>query len=130
MTSDMHHNIGFEGRKFLHEYEWNTYRRRKPVRYINKERSNTCQICGKPPLEGNPLQNAHLIGFGFGIIKLGLTPDFLDSHKNIVTAHRKVCNNSAELSLLDTLKMLKSEGAQKLPSYLSEEIQKLWCTIQ
>lgn len=84
-------NIGFDGRMFLDEAEWLTYCRRKPVRYIRRPRA-ACQVCGRPGSLRNPLQSAHIIGFDVGVIDLGLTPEFLDSEKNIVTAHRRACN--------------------------------------
>jgi hypothetical protein len=89
---------GFEGRIFLLDYEWETYQKRMPVRYIKKRHANLCQICGKPPTQDNPLQNAHKIPFIKGVNKYRLTPDFLDRDENIVCAHRKKCNSLAEMT--------------------------------
>ena len=69
---------------FLDEAEWLTYCKRKPVRYIRTFKAAVCQVCGQPGSPENPLQKAHIIGFDVGVIDLGMTPDFLDSEKNIV----------------------------------------------
>ena len=111
-------NIGFDGRRFLLESEWLTYCRRKPVRYIRKLKTHMCQICGLPASLENPLQNAHIIGFDIGVIDLALTPEFLDSDMNIVTAHRKICNKKSELSLSNAIIHLKSFGVNSLPKFL------------
>ena len=44
------------------------------------------------------MQNAHRIGFDIGIIDLALTPDFLDSAANIVSAHKVKCNKERKTS--------------------------------
>jgi hypothetical protein len=62
----------------------------------------------------------------WGVIYLGLTPDFVDSHKNIVSAHKRKCNAASELNLSDAIKLLKEFGVQALPEYLPKEIQSLW----
>lgn len=69
-------NKGFNGRIFLTKEEWETYCRRKPVRYIKKTKNKICEICGKNEEKYNQFQNAHVIGFDFGLIDIGLTPDF------------------------------------------------------
>src|SRR5438874_72854 len=107
-------NIGFEGRTFLTKEEWETYRRRKPVRYIRKKHSETCYVCGQAAVENNPFQHAHRIGFEIGVIYLGLTPDYVDSHLNIVTAHKQICNRKAELDLLAAMKSLRDAGVTAL----------------
>ena len=48
-------NTGFDGRTFLTEGEWNTYCRRKPVRYILKPKESDCEVCGQPPFGDNGL---------------------------------------------------------------------------
>lgn len=111
---------GFGNRMFLDEAEWRTYLRRMPVRYIKKKHSPVCDVCGLPPFADNPLQHSHRIGFNVGIRKLGLTPDFLDSDQNIVSAHRKVCNASAEMSHAKALQWL--EGVGELPTYVVTSI--------
>lgn len=111
-------NIGFDGRIFLTQAEWNTYKRRKPVRYISKQKPLLCEVCNKPATSDNPLENSHCIGFGLGIIYLGLTPEYVDGHENIVSAHRKECNSKAELSLFESCKLLKSQSINSLPGYL------------
>ena len=90
--------MGFEGRVFLHDYEYETYMRAMPVRYIKHKLGTCCAVCGLPAATGNPLQAAHLIPFSKGIKEYRLTPDFLDRIENIVPAHRSTCNKTAELS--------------------------------
>lgn len=119
-------NIGFDNRIFLTEAEWNTYKRRKPVRYIRKKKSELCEICEKPSEKDNPIQNSHIIGFNLGIIYLALTPEYVDNYENILSAHRKQCNSTAELSLLNSCKELKNRGVKQLPSYLPEFIHNIW----
>lgn len=91
--------IWFDRRTFLDEAEWLTYCKRKPVRYIRTVKAAFCQVCGLPGSPENPLQNAHLIGFDVGVIDLGMTPKFLDSDRDIVSAHRRTCNKQPELDL-------------------------------
>lgn len=112
---------GFDGRVFLHEFEWQTYSRRMPVRYIRGKKSDVCAICGNPPSADNPLEHSHLIPFRYGVLNLGLTPDFLDSPENIVSAHKRVCNKRAELSPEMCLGKLKELGHTSLPEYLQKE---------
>lgn len=123
-------NLGFGGREFLTESEWNTFRRRKPVRYIRKELDDICSVCGLPPDADNPFQNAHRIGFEAGIIFLGLTPEYVDSHENIVTSHRIKCNNASELDLTEVMRLLKERGIKSLPTYLPQEIHQLWESVE
>ena len=66
-------NTGFDRRIFLTAAEWDTFCRRKPVRYIRKSKERVCQVCGLPATPGNPLQNAHIISFDVGVIDLALT---------------------------------------------------------
>lgn len=89
---------GFDGRVFLTDDEWATYMRRLPVRYIRGKHSDVCHHCGLPATDSNPMQHCHLIPFVIGIRQYRLTPDFLDSGDNIVSAHRKGCNKAVELS--------------------------------
>ena len=98
--------MGFDGRVFLLDSEYETYMRRMPVRYIRHKISNVCAICGKEATKDNPLEKAHLIPFNAGIKKYRLTPDFLDRKENIVAAHRKTCNKLAELSHEEILKLI------------------------
>jgi hypothetical protein len=111
---------------FLDEAEWLTYRRRKPVRYIRLPKADVCQVrgCGLPGSSENPLQNAHVIGFDQGVIDLGLTPEFLDSDKNIVTAHRRCCNKQSELDLEGSMRRLLGLGVEELPKYLPVDVQR------
>ena len=90
--------MSFDGRVFLTTAEWETYLRRMPVRYIKRHHSATCHLCGLPSEEGNPLQHSHLIPFNSGVKKYKLTPDFLDSEHNIVSAHRSGCNKGVEMA--------------------------------
>jgi hypothetical protein len=71
------------------------------------------------------LQSAHRIGFDIGVIDLGLTPEFLDSEQNIVTACRRGCNKQSELDLLGSMKQLRDLGLE-LPKYLPIRIQDIW----
>ena len=121
-------NVGFDGRMFLDEAEWLTYCRRKPVRYIRRPRAPVCQAerCGLPGSPDNPLQSAHIIGFDIGVIDLGLTPEFLDSDTNIVTAHRRTCNKTLELDLQGPMARLRDLGIKELPKYLPAIIQEFW----
>jgi hypothetical protein len=111
---------------FLDEAEWLTYCRRKPVRYIRRPRATACQLCGLSRSPDNPLQSAHLIGFDVGVIDLGLTPEFLDSDKNIVTAHRRTCNNAVKLDLQGSMVRLRELGVVELPQHLPASIQEAW----
>lgn len=103
---------GFNGRVFLHDYEHETYLRRMPVRYVRHPKAAICAVCGLPDLPANPLENSHLVPFGEGVRTYKLTPDWLDSPQNIVTAHKRSCNKAAELS--------KSEIEQLTSSLLSQ----------
>lgn len=119
-------NAGFDGRIFLDEAEWQTYCRRKPVRYIRRAKSDTCEVCPEPPSADNPLQSAHIIGFDIGVIELGLTPEFLDSQANIVTAHRRTCNKRSELGLNASMERLRDLGVRELPKFLPAATHKAW----
>ncbi len=119
-------NIGFENRIFLSKEEWETYLRRKPVRYIRKKKPDLCEICNKPPTKDDPLENSHIIGFRIGIIYFGLTPDYVDNNDNIVSAHKRICNKSAELDLFSVCKELKNRGIISIPEYLPSFIKDMW----
>ena len=108
---------------FLDEAEWRTYCRRKPVRYIRRPKATKCAWCSLPGCPENPLQCAHVIGFDMGVMDLGLTPEFLDSKDNIVTAHRRTCNKQSELSLQGSIDRLRKLGVIELPKYLPDLIQ-------
>ena len=88
-----------------------------------------CQACGQPGSIENPLQSAHVIGFDLGVIDLGLTPEFLDSDKNIVTAHRQTCNRRSELSLCDSMLRLRELSVNQLPPYLPPAVQEAWAHL-
>lgn len=119
-------NVGFDARMFLDEAEWLTYCRRKPVRYIRRPRARACQVCGLPGSPENPLRSAHIIGFDAGVIDLGLTPEYLDSQSNIVTAHRRDCNKQSELDLTDSMARLRALGVDELPKYLPTATIEAW----
>jgi hypothetical protein len=119
-------NKGFNGRTFLTEAEWQTYCRRKPVRYIRKRKDVICSVCGKAATADNPFQNAHVISFDIGVIDLALTPDFLDSDANIVTANRIACNKATELDLGASMARLRSLAVQELPAFLPDHIHQTW----
>jgi len=61
-----------------------------------------------------------------GVIDLALTPEFLDSNANIVTAHRRTCNKGSELSLIESMKRLRALGVTDLPRFLPTWIQTAW----
>ena len=124
--SRIQRNSGFEDRMFLTEAEWRTYCRRKPVRYIRRPKATQCEVCPEPASVENPLQSAHIIGFDVGVIELGLTPEFLDSRDNIVTAHRRTCNKQAEMNLHDSMLRLRKLGVKELPNYLPAVIHEAW----
>jgi len=119
-------NIGFNDRIFLTKQEWQTYLRRMPVRYIRKKKTSICQICGKPSNKDNPFESSHIIGFKMGIVSFGLTPDFLDRDENIVSAHKRLCNSKAEITIQNVCKRLKSLDIDKLPDFLPNEILTAW----
>ena len=119
-------NIGFDERIFLTKQEWETYIRRMPVRYIRKRKKELCEICGKPPSKDNPFDSSHIIAFRIGVANFGLTPDFVDSDENIVTAHKKLCNSEAEITIQDVCKRLRSLGIEKLPDFLPNETLEAW----
>lgn len=98
---------GFDGRVFLTEAEHETYLRRMPVRFVKHKKDAICCVCGLPGTAKNPLENAHRIPFGVGVRKFKLTPDYLDTKENIVTAHKAVCNRSSELSETEVLAMVE-----------------------
>ena len=124
------YNLGFGSNIFLTEAEWETYRRRPPVRYTNKSREGNCEVCGLPGEEENKLTNAHVIGFYVGVLDLGLTPEFLDRHDNLVTAHRRTCNGKAETTLEGAMHRLIENGVTELPDYLPPDIQFLWQEVK
>lgn len=96
--------LGFDERTFLNEHEYVTYCRRLPVRYAAKNlgrKPEKCEVCGGAPTPDNPLQAAHRIPFGKGILQFRLTPDWLDSRENLVWAHKRLCNRRAEMSIDD-----------------------------
>ena len=122
-------NIGFEDRVFLARAEWQTYLKRMPVRYIKKKKTEVCEICKKPPTKENPLENSHRIPFRKGIVEFALTPDFLDKDKNIISAHKRECNKSAELNNYEICKMLKMMNINQLPDFLPKDTLKIWGTL-
>ena len=89
----------YDGPHFLTEEQQKTYTDvRMPVRRIESALDGVCSICGMPGTPENPLQHAHRIGFHHGIKEFGLHPDFIDHDNHIVTAHRNICNQKAELT--------------------------------
>lgn len=105
-------NFGFDGRVFLSEAEHQTYLRRRPVRYVRTviPVADSCSVCGEGGLVENPLQVAHIVPFGLGVVHFKLTPEWLDSPANLRWAHRRVCNKAAELSLDQTRAHLIERG--------------------
>ena len=117
-------NSGFDGRVYLYEYEWLTYQRRMPVRYIRKPHEGVCSICGQGPEVGNPLEHSHKIPFRVGIMQLALTPDFLDAKHNIVSAHKRGCNRAAEMDLSTCLAYLESSGFGQPPPFITSTCER------
>jgi hypothetical protein len=114
-------NLGFGNSVFLTESEWKTFLKRKPVRFIKKKHTDFCAVCGLSATIQNPFQHSHIIPFDMGIVDLALTPDFLDNHQNIVSAHRSICNKQVELSIKEAVDRLKSMGLI-LPNFLPTRI--------
>lgn len=105
-------NLGFDGRVFLTDAEHQTYLRRRPVRYVRKKiaASDACSVCGEGGSVENPLQVAHIVPFGLGVVHFKLTPEWLDSAGNLRWAHRRVCNKAAELTLEEAHALLIERG--------------------
>jgi hypothetical protein len=115
--------LGFDGRIFLTEQEHETYCRRLPVRYAAKNlhtKLSVCEICKNLATPENPLQAAHRIPFGRGIIQFWLTPDWLDRPHNLVWAHKRICNKMAEIPDGRILEYLKEQFGIILPKHVSD----------
>jgi ferredoxin len=98
--------LGFDGRVFLEDSEHATFSRRAPVRYAYRGmHPDRCEVCGSTEA---PRQWAHKIPFGRGVLVYKLTPDYLDSPGNLVSACRAVCNSGVEFSHLQILRVLDS----------------------
>lgn len=121
---------GFDGRIFLTETEWKTYRRRQAVRFTDQSlKAAKCGVCGRPTTKKNPLQLAHRIGFYHGVHFLGLTPDYLDGPANLGTAHRKNCNKKMELGFVDSLRSLMAMKVRALPPFLPGAVLEEWSNL-
>ena len=109
-------NLGFDGRTFLTDAEHQTYLRRKPVRYVRKviAPAEACSVCGEAESVENPLQVAHIVPFGLGIVHFKLTPEWLDSANNLRWAHRSVCNKASELTVDEVQALLVSSAVNSL----------------
>lgn len=108
---------GFEGRAWLTEAEWATYRRKVAVRYNRSKRATVvsrpgdlCFTCGEAAVEGHKMQLAHRIPCRVGVIDWGLTPDWLDHVDNLCLAHSGACNHAAELTTSEIAKFLRASG--------------------
>jgi hypothetical protein len=111
---------GFDGRIFLTKEEWQTYRRRKPVRYVRdrvKSVPRACEVCGNTGNEKNPIQAAHRVPFTLGVIIFGFTPDWLDRPENLAWACRTKCNKQLEWDS-EKIKLYLQDRGYVLPSYL------------
>ena len=73
--------------------------------------------------------NSHKIPFRRGIVEFALTPDFLDDYTNIISAHKRKCNKSAELNNFEICKTLKKMGIRELPSFLPKETLNIWNSL-
>jgi hypothetical protein len=115
--------LGFDGRVFLTKEEHDAYCRRLPVRYAARNLkiiSGICSVCGKPATPDNPLQAAHLIPFGAGIIQFWLTPEWLDGPENLTWAHRVKCNKLAEIPINRIAGYLKQKIQYRVSGYLTD----------
>ena len=119
-------NRGFGDRIFLTKIEWQTYLKMMPVRYIKKKKEDFCEICGKKPTKENPFESSHIIAFRTGAVDFALTPDFLDKDSNIVTAHKRICNQSAEIDRSEICKRLKKLGILDLSNFLPKDTLNVW----
>jgi len=121
---------GYDGRIFLTETEWHTYLRRPPVRFPRRDQpvaaDAICALCRRALEASGPLQLAHRIPFIRGVCVLALTPDLLDSDRNLVIAHRRLCNKEVELDLLESLRLLRQWGVTDLPTFLGPVVQDAW----
>lgn len=112
--------LGFGGRIFLTEQEHETYCRRLPVRYPAKNLTtprDTCSKCGGPASPTNPLQAAHIVPFGVGIIRFWLTPEWLDGSHNLIWAHKLRCNKECEVAVDEIPKYLKRKFGIEIPIF-------------
>jgi len=117
--------LGFDGRIFLTECEHDTYCRRLPVRYAAKNlgvKLGICSVCGRPATKENPLQAAHRIPFGAGIINFWLTPDWLDGPHNLVWAHKLTCNKKAEIPTKEIAEYLRQQFQIKIPEHVNKRL--------
>ena len=120
--------VGFGDAIFLTEAEWFTFRKHKPARHTHKNKTNICAVCGLGSIQGKRFEGAHKIPLMKGMANFGLTPDYLNRDENIVTTHNGKCNAKAELSVIDSMKLMREWGIKELPEYLDEEILELWKT--
>jgi hypothetical protein len=68
----------------------------------------------------NPVQAAHRIPFGLGVVNYGFTPDWLDRQENLGWACRSKCNSSLEWDSQKIVSYL-DESSLTLPLYLDED---------
>jgi hypothetical protein len=130
-TSDFLPEVGFDGRRFLTKPEWEAYCRHRPAHRTSRRSLHVevCYVCGETASVERPFQFAHRIGFLQGILLFGLTPDYVDRQENLVTAHRGACNDAAELTLEEVVKVLRADGVETLPDHLLGRIKLLWDEI-
>jgi hypothetical protein len=78
------------------------------------------RIClgAKPATLDNPLQAAHLIPFGVGIIRFWLTLDWLDGPHNLIWAHKLTCNKEAEIPTSRIVEYLKQKFGIEIPKHV------------
>lgn len=107
----------FQGRPWLSLEEWETYRRRAPVRYPSKLKDEiiekcglTCAVCKDKNVPEKDLQIAHHVPFMAGVVDWGLTPQWLDSEWNVCLAHSKTCNNEFGLDPQGVPAFLEEQG--------------------
>ncbi len=128
---------GFEGRTFLTEAEWKTYRRARAVRYAQTDDSTVlCESCGKKGTKKNPLQNAHKIGHAIGTDHVGLTPEALLRSYNIVKAHKSECNRKVEAKTPSEIAdfLVRKDGygisIEEFPAFMRKQSPNVWKALQ
>ena len=123
-TTTLRITEGYGDRVWLTPDEWETYRRRPPVRYnaalLKKARlrGDACAHCGT---SDGTLQLAHRVPFIVGVIQWGLTPDWLDRPENLAMAHRGSCNNALELDDEQIAELLHAAGINIADSPVAAE---------
>jgi hypothetical protein len=112
---------------FVTEDHWRAFERfGAPVRSRpHLETASTCWFCGLRGGEDNPLEAAHRIP-ARAVLEFALNPEWLGEPHNFVWAHRRTCNDSAELDERQIIRRLMSMGVDRLPEFLPSRKHLLW----